>query len=188
MSTYIMSCRYWIQRKISIKVSTNLSSIISCFSTETVHLRFLTFEVCFKMTFFDNSEWIGYLAENIIRRCISLAETECPGCRDSVKCSILHLHHQLSLLDKIQNHFEAVRGEVLHKLQNLYADIQHRLPHSTDEKKDKTIYCNVGRIFLLTCSPQSIYFGRYVNEMNDSFLCEVFEESKGTSRAKRSRK
>ena len=173
---------------MSSKVSANLLNFISCSSTKVAHFLARLFSCVVKMTFFDNSEWIGYLAENIIRRCVSLAEINCSGCKDGMKCSILHLHHQLSLLDKIQSHFEAARGEVLNQLHNLYKDIQHKLPHSPDEKKDMTIYCNVGRVFLLTCSPQSIYFGRYVNDMNDSFLSEVLEECKGKGRGKRARK
>ena len=121
---------------------------------------------------------MGYLAENIIRRCISLTEAECSGCRDKMKCSILHLHNQLSLLEKIQTYFEVARGEMLHALHELYTDIEHRLPHSGDMKKDMVVYCNVGRVFLLTCSPQAIYFGRYVDETNDAFINEVLDDCK----------
>jgi hypothetical protein len=95
-----------------------------------------------------------------------------------MKCSILHLHDQLSLLEKIQKYFEVARGEVLQTLHGVYMDIEHKLPHSTDVKKDMVVYCNVGRVFLLTCSPQAIYFGRYVDEMNDTFINEVFEDCK----------
>lgn len=130
------------------------------------------------MTFFNNIEWIGYLAENIIRRCISLTVEGCSGCKDNMTCDILHLHHQLSLLEKIDRYFESARGEVLNTLAKLYRVIENRLPHSNDVKKDASIYLNVGRFFLLTITPQALYYGRYVNEMNQSLISEVLDEPK----------
>lgn len=137
------------------------------------------------MTFFNNAEWIGYLAETIIQRCIALTEAQCSGCRDNVKCSILHLHNQLSLLEKIQNHFEVSRGEMLHMLPELYQDIEQRLPHSDDKAKDKIIYLNIGRIFLITCSPQALYYGRYVNDTNDAFINEIMEQRRKKTKQRR---
>ena len=72
------------------------------------------------MTFYDNVDWIGFLVENVIRKCVSLTVTECSGCIDGMKSDILHLHHQLSLLDKVQIHFEKARWEVLISLHTLY--------------------------------------------------------------------
>lgn len=137
------------------------------------------------MTFFNNAEWIGYLAENLIRKCITLTESECSGCRDKMKSSILHLHIQLSLLEKIQNHFEAARGEMLHALKNLYKEIEQKLPHSDDKDRDENIYLHVGRFFLLTASAQTIYYGRYINEMNDLFINEVLSERQKTKSCKK---
>ena len=100
------------------------------------------------------------------------------GCKDNMKSPLLHLHNQQSLLEKIQQHFEPVRGEALNSLTNLYKNIESKLPHSEDKKKDMAIYCNVGRNFLITCSPQTIYYGRYVTELNDSFIAEVLDNGK----------
>ncbi len=137
------------------------------------------------MTFFHNSEWLGYLAENIIQKCLSLSFDECSGCKDNMKSPLLHLHNQQSLLEKIQHHFEPVRGETLNSLTTLYKNIESKLPHSEDKKKDLMIYCNVGRHFLITCSPQVIYYGRYVTELNDSFIAEVLDNGKKCKLGKR---
>lgn len=138
----------------------------------------------FAMTFFSNADWVGFLAENIIQKCVSLTLAECSGCRDGMKSDILHLHHQLSLLEKIQNHFETARGEVLTSLGSLYKEMEQKLPHSKDLKKDASIYNGVGRFFLLTTSPQSLYYGRYVNEMNQAVISEVFEERRNKKHRK----
>lgn len=139
----------------------------------------------FVMTFFNNADWVGFLAENIIQRCVSLTQTECSGCKDGVKCDILHLHHQQSLLDKVQNHFEAARGDVLNHLCDLYKEMEEKLPHSSDMRKDRSIYCGVGRFFLLTISPQALYYGRYVNELNHAVITEVLENRKTKKRFKK---
>ena len=138
------------------------------------------------MAFYNNGEWIGYLADNIIQKCISLSMAECSGCRDGMKSYILHLHNQMSLLMKLQQHFEPVRAETLKLLNELYKTIEMKLPHSDDKKKDMAIYCNIGRTFLITLSPEALYYGRYVNEMNDSFLAEMMnnKEKRGTKKKK----
>lgn len=130
------------------------------------------------MTFYDNVDWVGFLTENVIQKCVSWALADCPGCQDGMKSQILHLHHQLSLLDKIQNHFEKARGEVLGSLPTLYKIFSPSLPHSPDLKKDAVIYCNLGKVFLSTSSPQALYFGRYINNMNDICISDAIVKVK----------
>ena len=131
------------------------------------------------MVFYNhNSEWIGFLAENVIRKCVLKSLAECVGCKNKIKSDLLHLHHQLSLLEKVQLHFDSSRVEVLNSLPSLYKAIEAKLPHSEDKKKDMVIYCDLGRHFLITCSPEALYYGRYINELNDAFIDEVLTESK----------
>ena len=139
------------------------------------------------MTFYNNDSWIGYLAEIAIRKCISSSIVECSGCRDNMKCDILHLHNQLSLLMKLQQYFEPIRADLLNSLSEIYSKVEMKLPHSDDRKKDMAIYCNIGRIFLITLSPEALYYGRYVNEMNDSFIAEVMQDSKKSDLKKKAR-
>lgn len=140
------------------------------------------------MSFFNNSDWVGFLAENIIQKCVAMVLAECSGCKDSMKSDLLHLHQQLSLLEKIQKHFEEARGEALAALQDLYKEIESKLPHSDDVNQDRIIYCNVGRLFLQTCSPETLYYGRYVNELNHTIIHTVLEERKGKTKIQKSRK
>ena len=125
------------------------------------------------MTFFNNADWIGFLAENVVKKCVALNLAECSGCKDGMNSDLLHLHCQLSLLEKIQSHFEAARGEALHNLPLLYKQIEAKLPHSNDKNKDKAIYLSVGRLFLHTISAPALYYGRYINETNDDMINEI---------------
>ena len=130
------------------------------------------------MTFYYNDGWLAYLADRVVQKCVDLSIKECPGCKDGKISPILHLHQQLSLLDKLANYFEQTRTQVLQDIEKLYTQISDKLPHSKDEKQDKIIYCNVGRNFMITCTAQSLYFGRYISDMNDSFIAEVAQKLK----------
>ena len=130
------------------------------------------------MTFYCNDGWLAYLADRVVQKCIEFCNVDCPGCKDGKISPILHLHHQLSLLDKLTNYFEQTRAQVLKDIEKLYMQISDKLPHSKDEKQDKIIYCNIGRNFMITCTAQSIYFGRYISDMNDSFVAEVLDKLK----------
>ncbi len=144
------------------------------------HFSVFVFTFVGLMVFYYNDGWLGYLADQIIHKCIAICNSECPGCRDTKISPILHLHQQLSLLDKLTNYFEQTRAQVLQDVEKLYIQISDKLPHSKDEKQDKVIYCNVGRNFLITCTAQSLYFGRYITDMNDNFIAEVANKLKKT--------
>ena len=59
-----------INRRILIKASNDLyNTTTSTNNTISIFAYYLSF---WKMTFFNNADWIGYLAENTIQKCISL--------------------------------------------------------------------------------------------------------------------
>ena len=130
------------------------------------------------MTFYCNDTWIAYLCEQIIRQSTANCISNCPGCNDKLYSSILHLHEQLSLLDKLKNYFGEVRGSILHDIESHYTVFESKLPHSDNKQKDKLIYINIGRSFLITATAESVYFGRYLDECNDGFINEVFTKKK----------
>ena len=53
------------------------------------------------------------------------------------------------------------------------------IPHSADKKKDRLIYNNTGINFLHQSKPETVYYGRYVTELNDFFIYEGFKMMKG---------
>ena len=118
--------------------------------------------------------WIGFLSEQIVRQAVELTLIKCPGCEDKMYSPLLHLHHQLSLLDKIRTYFEEIRGSLLPTISALYDRFKEKLPHSDDLDKDKDTYINNGRFFLISITSEALYYGRYLNEMNDSYINEGF--------------
>ena len=84
------------------------------------------------MTFYYNDACLGLLTETIVREVLDICEKECPGCRDDMKSALLHLHHQLSLLDKLKKIFEQIRADLLSNIPKIYTQFQMKLPHSED--------------------------------------------------------
>ena len=130
------------------------------------------------MTFYYNDSWLGYIAENIVRKAMSICQEECPGCRDKKQSAILDLHYQLSLLEKLKLYFERIRGEMLSNIAIYYSNFEQKLPHSDDRVKDKNVYIQIARSFLLTSSADTVYFGRYLSETLDDYIAEAFIENK----------
>ena len=122
--------------------------------------------------------WIGFLCENIVRDVVQLAKLRCPGCDDKLISPLLHLHEQLSLLEKLRHYFEEVRGTLLPTLPELYGTFQDKLPHSNDLSKDQECYISVGHNFLLTIGADSLYYGRYLSDLNDAYINEAFKAQK----------
>ena len=125
-----------------------------------------------------NDLWIGYLAALLIRKCAELSVLRCPGCRDKLKSPILHLHYQHCLLDKLRLYFDDIRELVLPVVDDIYAQVQTSLPHSTDRKKDKEVYTNNARHFLSTVNPDALYWGRYIDDGNDAIIYELLSKKK----------
>ena len=122
--------------------------------------------------------WIGFLCENVVRQVVQLSKLRCPGCEDKLFSPLLHLHEQLSLLDKLRNYFEEVRGTLLPTLPELYTMFQDKLPHSDDLSRDQESYISIGHNFLLTIGAESLYYGRYLSGLNDSYINEAFKVEK----------
>ena len=118
--------------------------------------------------------WIGFLSEQIARQAVEMALIKCPGCDKKMYSPLLHLHHQLSLLDKIRTYFEEIRGSLLPTIDALYEQFKNKLPHSDNLDKDKEIYINNGRFFLISLTSEALYYGRYLNETNDFYINEGF--------------
>ena len=116
--------------------------------------------------------WIGYITAIFIRKCTEIAIQRCPGCHSKLKSPILHQHHQYSLLDKLKLYFEEVRGLLLPSIDVIYKTVEANLPHSEDLCKDKEIYCRNGIFFLNNSNPDSLYWGRFIDESNDGFIDE----------------
>ena len=136
------------------------------------------------MTFYYNDTWLGFLSEKFVQNALKRCLDECAGCRDNMNSALLHLHQQMSLLDKLRKYFEDIRGELLANTTELYTQFEKKLPHSDDLAKDKMIYLNVARHFLITSNAETLYYGRYITEGIDSYIAEAFTSDKQKKRKK----
>ena len=100
--------------------------------------------------------YLGFLAEQIARQCEQLSMLKCSACESKIKSPLLHICHQRGLLEKLQVHFEEVRGPMLTSIEAYYDQVQELLPHSDDVRKIKqTIQMLVA--YGYSCVQQKLY-------------------------------
>ena len=73
-------------------------------------------------------------------------------------------------------------GPMLSSIDSYYDQVKDLVPHSENLQKDKVIYTNTGRMWLTVATTEAVYYGRYVTELNDSFINQAF---KRVTRSKR---
>ena len=127
---------------------------------------------------YNHEVWIGFLCEQLVRQVVQMSILKCPGCEDKLISPLLHLHQQQSLLTKMMYHFEEVRGPMLTSIDSYYEQVSDLLPHSQNLEKDRVIYINTGRMWLLVATTEAVYYGRYVTDMNDTFINRAFKVKK----------
>ena len=114
-----------------------------------------------------NDFWLGYITAEFIKKCVDQSLVDCHGCRDGKISPLLHIHHQLGLKEKITHHMEFVRGELISAIPSLYDQFKLKC---VDSSMDKDVYVTNARFFLISITPESLYYGRYLNETNDFFI------------------
>ena len=133
-------------------------------------------KTCFDFAMdYSHPTLFALLAEQICRECVSLSMQNCSACKDRVKSHLLHRHHHLNLLETLREYFEPVRGSMLGSISIFYNCIEAKLPHSSDFKKDKMIYLLQARAFLTSCNAETIYWGRYVQKEDDTYIASALE-------------
>ena len=114
-----------------------------------------------RMTAYGSPVWLGYLTHLVITNCLVKAKGKCAACKNNITTSpLLHYHLQSSLLEKMKDNFEEVRGPMISEIElcfNSYVQL-----YGLDVEKNNYIF--TGQTFLLLSTPESIYFGRYINE------------------------
>ena len=133
---------------------------------------------------YDSNLWVGCLTGLAIQKCTEIAIHRCPGCKTKLKSPLLHLHEQCSLLDKLHNYFNEVRGILLPTVGQIYDSVKHKLPHSDDENKDKENYTTHARFFFQTANPEIIYYARFLTEENDKAIDELIIQKPSRKRRK----
>ena len=114
-----------------------------------------------------NDFWLGFVTAEFVRRCVDESEATCHGCRDGKISPLLHIHHQLGLKDKIIYHMEPIRGVMMPLIPSLYEEFKVKV---NSPNMNKNAYVTSAKFFLVAATPESLYFGRYLNEQNDAFI------------------
>ena len=127
---------------------------------------------------YNHDVWLAFLCEQLMRQVVQMAILKCPGCEHKLVSPVLHLHHQQDLLTKMKCYFEEVRGPMLCSIESYYDQVNDLLPHSDSLSRDKVIYMNTGRFWLTIATSEAVYFGRYVTDLNDSYINRAFKVKK----------
>ena len=112
---------------------------------------------------------IAYVVDNLLKECLTESRDNCPGCKYGKKSPILHLHLKLGLKDILEFYLHAATINVDVLLEDLLMKFEVQLNIKLNEM-DNASYISHGRMFLKTCTPGSIYYGNYVNEMYDDII------------------
>ena len=129
--------------------------------------------------------WMSCISDSLIRDVLRRSRSNCAACQSDMSAPALHKHEILSLLEKIQEHFEETRLYMIGIIPKLYDQFQHLLPHSPDLVKDKETYQESAKYFLLSATANSIFYGQYITGVTDQITREAF---KPVRRCKRPRK
>ena len=113
--------------------------------------------------------WIAYIVDNLVKEYLTESKDNCPGCKDGKQSPILHLHLQLGLKDILEFYLHAATVKVDVLLEDLLMKFVVQLNIKLNEM-DKASYISHGRMLLKTCTPGSIYYGNYVNEVYDDII------------------
>ena len=134
-----------------------------------------------------NDFWYGYITAEFVRRCVDESLANCHGCRDEKISPLLHIHHQLGLKDKLIYHMESVRGAIIPLISTLYEEFRLKV---VDANMDKDAYVTNVRFFLISATPESLYYGKYLTELNGAFIHNqpIIEPSNPTIKRRRRQK
>ena len=113
--------------------------------------------------------WIAYIVDNLLKECLTESKDNCPGCKDGKKSPILHLHLQLGLKDILEFYLHASTVKVDVLREDLLMKFEVQLNIKLNEM-DTASYISLGQLFMKTCTPGSIYYGNYVNEVYDDIV------------------
>ena len=117
---------------------------------------------------------MGAITSEVINLTIHHSKITCNGCRDQKYSPLLHLCQQQGLEAKLMSHMEAVRGLLIPRIPELFDRFQRNIENTA---LDKDVYVTNARFFLIQSTPQSIYYGTFLNESNDAFIRKQMQQT-----------
>ena len=109
--------------------------------------------------------WLAFLAADIIKRCTTRQQQDCPGCRDGLLSPLLHYHNHFTLHDMMKKYMDIVTLEM--DLQQLFGEFIIKFG-LFDLPNDE--YVKLGQNFVRFSTADAIYYGNYITKENDMAL------------------
>ena len=109
--------------------------------------------------------WLAFLSADIIQRCTTRLQQECPACRDGLLSPLLHYHNHFSLHEMMNKYMHLVVLEM--DLQQLFGEFTIKFglfDLATDE------FVKIGQSFVRFSTADAIYYGNYITKENDAAL------------------
>ena len=109
--------------------------------------------------------WLAFLSADIIQRCTTRLQQECPGCRDGLLSPLLHYHTHFSPHDTMKKYMDTVVLEI--DLQQLFNEFLIKFG-LFDLPNDE--FVKLGQNFVRFSTADAIYYGNYITKENDAAL------------------
>ena len=111
--------------------------------------------------------WLGFLAAEILLRCVERNLQSCPGCRDGKFSPILHLHYSLNLNQTLKKYMSITITTIdVDQMFQVYID-------KFGPQLDGDELIIMGKHFMKTLTPDALYYGNYVTTDNDFVIHNV---------------
>lgn len=107
--------------------------------------------------------WLGYIAAEVVRQCITLANAECLACANKISSPLLHFHNELNLKEKMARYMKNVTLNVDELFDQFVLQFGW-FSLSRDQ------YIQIGNTFLLFSTPDAIFYGKYITPQNDKAI------------------
>ncbi len=109
--------------------------------------------------------WLAFLSAEIIERCTTRLQQECPGCRDGLLAPLLHYHNHFNLHETMKKYMHIVVLEM--DLQQLFSEFTLKFGLFN---LDTAEFVKLGQNFVRFSTADAIYYGNYITKENDAVL------------------
>lgn len=117
--------------------------------------------------------WLGYIAAEVIDKCISLNLQSCPACKNGVLSPILHFHNHLNLKEIIETYFDGASNNMdVNSLLQKFANKLNVLDISNGGE-----LIMIGQTFVRTLTAKALYYGDYITAENDKIVSDVLNSA-----------
>ena len=118
------------------------------------------------------TNWFAFLSTALVNICVVESKRRCLGCQHRKYSPLLHMHHQMSLYDKLGCYFVSAKSTLIDGMDQYIAAFKQTLTKANEVLITDDVSCLYGEgvDFLLRSTPSTVYYGRYVEGFNDTYV------------------